>query len=140
MAARQVLVHCQTEALNTTSIASPPDPPDARSKGSPSCPSCGSHQLERLVLVFKKVKWGPFLKDQKNCPFQEDCFNANSQRCNFCHRKYVTVRHFLSKRLGEISREESQDEIHYQFKDLEYYRKTEPFLEVWRLFELARRA
>lgn len=68
------------------------------------CPGCGSQQLEKLVLIFRKTKYGPFLQDQSSCPWREDCSNAGSQRCRVCHRKVTTVRYMLSKTCGEVLR------------------------------------
>lgn len=98
------------------------------------CPKCGSHNIEKLVLLSRKIYWGCFIKDQENCPVREDCINFGSGRCNLCHREFFVVRHFFSRAEKKIYVESSRGENFCQFKDKEYYRKTEPFIEVKWLF------
>jgi len=98
------------------------------------CPSCGSSRLEKLVLLSRRISWGAFIRDQENCPVREDCINANSARCNLCHREYVVVRHFLSRASNQLFSNVSKAENWCQFKDKEYYRKIVPFIEVKWLF------
>lgn len=103
-------------------------------KTKPPCPQCGSHNIQKLVLLSRKIYWGHFIRDQEICPFRENCVNAGSGRCNLCHREYSVVRYFLDKASKEIFSETSRSEQYCQFKDREYYRKTEPFIEVHWLF------
>jgi hypothetical protein len=89
------------------------------SESKPHCPGCGSQQLEKLVLVLRKVKYGPFLKDQVSCPWREDCLNVVSQRCRFCHRKVIVTRHMLSEISREILRftDSSDNWRHFKAKE-----------------------
>jgi|YelNatPaOPRAMG01_1025707.scaffolds.fasta_scaffold64630_4 hypothetical protein len=101
----------------------------------PSCPKCGSHDVEKLVLLSRKIHWGPFIRNEGRCPFREECVNTGSGRCNLCHREYFVVRHFFSGAEKKICVESSRGESFCQFKDKRYYCKTEPFIEVHWLFE-----
>jgi hypothetical protein len=69
-----------------------------------SCPGCGSKQPEKLVLVFREVKFGSFLQDSVECPFSGECLYAGSVSCRVCHRKITMVNYHLSKMTKEVLR------------------------------------
>jgi hypothetical protein len=85
-----------------------------------ACPVCSSQQLEKLVLIFRKIKYGPFLQDHGSCPWRSECLNAGSQRCRICHRKVVVLRHMLSKASEEILRftDSSDNWRHFRTKEV----------------------